>query len=87
MKKDNRFGRVELNYNAFFISDSFFIPRAQTRDLMNNIDQLLEKKVEVPRIHSGKRQAIETLINEETLLFARYLRDESESWNPRINTP
>ena len=32
----------------------------------------------------GRKQAIETLINEEALLFARLLRDESELWSPRI---
>ena len=29
-------------------------------------------------------ETFETLINEEALLFAKYLRDEEESWNPRI---
>jgi len=32
----------------------------------------------------GKRQTIETLINEEAFLFAQYLRDEQETWSPRI---
>jgi len=31
-----------------------------------------------------KRQTIETLINEEALLLAKYLRDERKSWTPRI---
>jgi hypothetical protein len=31
-----------------------------------------------------ERQTIETLINEEALLFAKYLRDEIRAWNPRI---
>jgi hypothetical protein len=31
-----------------------------------------------------KEQEIETLINEEALLFAKYLRGERPSWNPRI---
>lgn len=29
-------------------------------------------------------QEIETLINEEALLFAKYLRLETKEWNPRI---
>jgi hypothetical protein len=41
-------------------------------------------KVEVPRIKVGKRQILETLINEEALLFAKYLRHERQTWNPRI---
>jgi len=44
----------------------------------------LDKRVEVPRIRIGGRQAIETLINEEALLLAKYLRDERKTWAPRI---
>jgi hypothetical protein len=32
----------------------------------------------------GKRQRIETLINEEALLLAKFLRDERKTWIPRI---
>ena len=35
---------------------------------------------EAPRIRIGKRQEVETLINEEALLFAKYLRNERETW-------
>ena len=45
-----------------------------------------EKKVEIPRIHLGKKQAIETQINEEAQQFARYLRGVLKSWSPRIAT-
>jgi hypothetical protein len=40
--------------------------------------------VEIPRIRIGARQEIETLINEEALLFAKYLRGERAVWIPRI---
>jgi hypothetical protein len=40
--------------------------------------------VEIPRMKVGKRQEFETLINEEALLLAKYLRNERKSWNPRI---
>jgi hypothetical protein len=36
--------------------------------------------VEVPRIKVENRQTLETLINEEALLFAKYLRHEREIW-------
>ena len=36
------------------------------------------------RIRVGARQTIETLINEEALLLAKYLRDERKTWIPRI---
>ena len=32
----------------------------------------------------GQRQSIETLINEEALLLAKYLRGEIDSWIPRV---
>jgi hypothetical protein len=32
----------------------------------------------------GDRQEIETLINEEAFLFAKYLRGEKTHWEPRI---
>jgi hypothetical protein len=41
--------------------------------------------VEVPRIRHGSRQTVETLINEEALLLAKYLRDERDTWGPRIS--
>jgi len=40
--------------------------------------------VEVPRIRRGRKQKIETLINEEAFLFAKYLRGEKPTWIPRI---
>jgi len=32
----------------------------------------------------GERQTIETLINEDALLFAKFLREEIKIWVPRI---
>ncbi len=32
----------------------------------------------------GDKQEIETLVNEEAQLFARYVRDEKNKWIPRI---
>jgi len=32
------------------------------------------------------QQKIETLINEEAYLFAKYLRNERKEWNPRLPT-
>ena len=43
-----------------------------------------ELKVEVPRIRVGKQQRIGTLITEEALLLAKFLRDEKKTWMPRI---
>jgi len=57
---------------------------AKTSDLMKRLNVLFEFEVEIPRIMHGKRQTLETLINEEALLFAKYLRREREVWFPRL---
>jgi hypothetical protein len=40
--------------------------------------------VDVARIKHGNRQTIDTLISEEALLLAKYLRNEKKDWLPRI---
>jgi len=35
----------------------------------------------------GKQQELETLINEEALLLARFLKDKKGNWIPRIAVP
>jgi hypothetical protein len=57
---------------------------AETRDFMAALDERFDLEVDIPRIRHGKRQELDTLISEEALLFAKYLRGEKESWNPRI---
>ena len=55
-----------------------------TRDLINRLEAVFELTIEIPRIRVGKKQTVETLINEEGLLFANYLRTKRKTWNPRI---
>jgi hypothetical protein len=52
--------------------------------MMKELESFFESKVEIPLIRHGKSQKIETLINEEVLLLAKYLRDEKKEWIPRI---
>lgn len=54
-----------------------------TKELMEKLNNFFESTVEVPRIKVGKKQTIETLINEEALLFAKFLRNELKFWMPR----
>lgn len=61
-----------------------YLNGSKTRELERGLDELFESMVDVPRIRYGHRQTLETLINEEALLLAKYLRDERESWTPRI---
>jgi hypothetical protein len=55
----------------------------ETNELAEDLGKLFERTIEIPRIKVGKRQTFETLINEEALLFAKYLRDERKDWTPR----
>jgi hypothetical protein len=55
-----------------------------TRSLVRSLNEYFKTKVEIQRIRIGKNQEIETLINEEALLLAQYVRNERQSWNPRI---
>jgi CRISPR-associated protein Cas1 len=55
----------------------------KTKDLLRSLNEYFSMKVEIPRIRYGKSQEIETLINEEALLFAQYLRNEKQTWIPR----
>jgi hypothetical protein len=48
------------------------------------LDEHLRSKVEIPRIRAGKSQEVETLINEEALMLAQFLRNEKPTWKARI---
>lgn len=61
-----------------------YLNGSRTRELERGLDELFGGMVEVPRIRHGSRQTVETLINEEAQLLAKYLRDERKSWIPRI---
>jgi hypothetical protein len=53
--------------------------------MMKELKELLLTNVEIPAIRHGKKQAIETLISEEALLLAKYLRNENKTWILRIS--
>jgi len=57
-----------------------------TRELMKKLGLHLEKTVDIPRIKVGKKQTVQTLINEEALLLAKFLRKERKEWVPRTVT-
>jgi CRISPR-associated protein Cas1 len=61
-----------------------YLNEARNKDLTNRLSRYFETKVTIPRIRRGEHQEIETLISEEALLFAKYLRDEKPTWHPRI---
>jgi len=52
--------------------------------LADGLNGLFNREVEIPRIRYGSKQTLDTLINEEALLLAKYLRNEKRDWLPRI---
>jgi hypothetical protein len=58
----------------------------ETDDLAEGLNELFERKVKIPRIRHGSRQTLDTLINEEALLLAKFLRNDIQSWTPRLVT-
>ena len=61
-----------------------YLNDAQTRDLMRQLNTFFESYVEVSRVNIGNKQTIETLINEEALRLAKFLRGERNKWIPRF---
>jgi CRISP-associated protein Cas1 len=55
----------------------------ETDSLAEDLNAFFDRMVEVERIKVGKRQTVDTLISEEALLFAKYLRNEKKEWLPR----
>jgi hypothetical protein len=51
---------------------------------MKRLNEFFESEVEIPRMRVGAHRTLETLINEEALLFAKYLRGENQYWAPRL---
>ena len=62
-----------------------YLNDAETRQLMKKVNYFFETTIQISRIQIGKQQTFETLINEEALLFAKFLRGELKAWNPRVS--
>ena len=63
-----------------------YLNKVTNDEFLKSLSLFFRSKVEIPRIKVGKRQEVETLISEEALLFAKYLREEIPAWNPRLPT-
>ena len=55
-----------------------------TNSLAEGLNGVFSREVEIPRIKHGKRQILNTLISEEALLLAKFLRNERKEWIPRV---
>lgn len=63
--------------------------RQYLRDKLQNqylksLNGYFKTRIQVPRMRRGSSQELETLINDEVLLFAQYLRGEKLAWHPRV---
>jgi CRISPR/Cas system-associated endonuclease Cas1 len=86
--------RMKFHKNDFFKVTDFMMHlkmgkrihlcEYEADDLAEDLNSLFERTVEIPRIKHGKRQTLDTLISEEALLFAKFLRGERKTWIPRI---
>jgi len=56
----------------------------ETNELAEGLNGLFERVIDVPRIRHGSKQTLDTLINEEAYLLAKFLRNEKEMWIPRL---
>ena len=54
--------------------------------MIKELENFFNSKVEIPFIRHGNSQRIETLINEEALLFAKFVRNERKTWVPMVMT-
>jgi len=56
-----------------------YLNDGRTKALMKELSGFFESEIEVQRTRVGKKQTIETLVGEEALLFAGYLRNEQKT--------
>jgi hypothetical protein len=82
-KKDFMMKREGFSKNK--VGQRKYLNNSKTTDLTSKLYSYFESMVEIPRMKHGRRQTVETLINEEAFLFAQYLRDEHDTWIPRIS--
>lgn len=81
-KKD--FALKREDYSSNRKGEREYLNKALAKDMMKRLNSFFESAIAIPRVRHGNRQTVETLINEEALLLARYLRNERQIWVPRV---
>lgn len=61
-----------------------FLNKERNKEFLIKLEDYFGRTVNIPRIMRGKRCKLETMINEEALLLASFIRCERKSWTPRI---
>jgi hypothetical protein len=82
--KEKDFVLKEEAFSSSRMGKRQYLNGAKNAEFLKRLNLYFKSKVEIPRIKVGKRQEIETLIAEEALLFAKYLRGEKTHWEPRV---
>jgi CRISPR/Cas system-associated endonuclease Cas1 len=75
------------NYSTNRKGKREYLNDLQSSAFVKNLNEYFQTNVSISRMRMGRQQEIETLISEEALLFAQYLRNEKEEWIPRIALP
>jgi CRISPR-associated protein Cas1 len=83
-RKKKDFAMKKEDYSANRKGQREYLNKALAKEMMNRLNSFFESTVEIPRVRHGNKQTLETLINEEAFLFAKYLRNETTKWTPRI---
>jgi len=81
-KKD--FAMNQEDYSSGKKGQRQYLKKASAQDMMEKLTSFFESTVEIPRVKHGNKQTLETLINEEVMLLAQYLRNERPEWSPRL---
>ena len=65
-----------------------YLMHTQTNQFIKELTEHFKTEIPVKRIKSrAKKQKLETLINEECIRLAQYIRNEKKGWIPRIIIP
>ena len=62
-----------------------YLKNELTREYMQELNSFLDKKVDFPRMKNGRTQSVNTLIDEECLRLARFIRGDDSDWTPQIS--
>ena len=77
-------GCISLNKRILRLERKTALKGYETDSLAEDLNAFFDRILDVERIKVRKRQTIDTLISEEALQLAKYLRNERMDWIPRI---
>lgn len=81
-KKD--FSMIDEDFSYNRKGKREYLKRPLAKDMIKSLNSFFETTLDIPRVKHGSKQTVETLINEDALLLAQYLRNERHSWVTRV---